>query len=196
MAFCTSTRSFFNLKLSGETAPPLHQPKKKPVTLFLNPRFAPPLLSSCNQCFRANSVTFSNPSTPRHGFSVKAYKLNKPFSDFCFSLRFWVVELILIFLCNFLLDFFVCRLDHSQIILQGMMMLSRLFLKQPNRRNFLGRLWFFRTSLDQIFHTSVCFSYALSNVNVLIIMKWGLSPLALTNWLNPRMRSFFSFNSS
>ncbi|KAM0996168.1 hypothetical protein ACFX2C_006208 [Malus domestica] len=71
MAFSTSTRSFFNLKLSSKTAPPLHQPKKKPVTLLLNPRFAPPLLSSCNHCFRANSVTFSNPSTPRHGFSVK-----------------------------------------------------------------------------------------------------------------------------
>ncbi|KAM1447170.1 hypothetical protein ACFXTO_006300 [Malus domestica] len=70
MAFSTSTRSFFNLKLSSKTAPPLHQPKKKPVTLLLNPRFAPPLLSSCNHCFRANSVTFSNPSTPRHGFSV------------------------------------------------------------------------------------------------------------------------------
>ncbi|KAM1115529.1 hypothetical protein TB2_038102 [Malus domestica] len=71
MAFSTSTRSFFNLKLSSKTAPPLHQPKKKPVTLLLNPRFAPPLLSSCNHCFRANSVTFSNPSTPRHGFTVK-----------------------------------------------------------------------------------------------------------------------------
>ncbi|XP_050112663.1 D-xylose-proton symporter-like 3, chloroplastic isoform X5 [Malus sylvestris] len=71
MAFSTSTHSFFNFKLSSKTAPPLHQPKKKPVTLLLNPRFAPPLLSSCNQCFRANSVTFSNPSTPRHGFSVK-----------------------------------------------------------------------------------------------------------------------------
>ncbi|RXH84658.1 hypothetical protein DVH24_032942 [Malus domestica] len=70
MAFSTSTHSFFNFKLSSKTAPPLHQPKKKPVTLLLNPRFAPPLLSSCNQCFRANSVTFSNPSTPRHGFSV------------------------------------------------------------------------------------------------------------------------------
>ncbi|KAM1115530.1 hypothetical protein TB2_038102 [Malus domestica] len=70
MAFSTSTRSFFNLKLSSKTAPPLHQPKKKPVTLLLNPRFAPPLLSSCNHCFRANSVTFSNPSTPRHGFTV------------------------------------------------------------------------------------------------------------------------------
>ncbi|KAM0999408.1 hypothetical protein FF1_006110 [Malus domestica] len=71
MAFSTSTHSFFNFKLSSKTAPPLHQPKKKPVTLLLNPRFAPPLLSSCNHCFRANSVTFSNPSTPRHGFSVK-----------------------------------------------------------------------------------------------------------------------------
>ncbi|TQD76105.1 hypothetical protein C1H46_038373 [Malus baccata] len=71
MAFSTSTHSFFNLKLSSKIAPPLHQPKKKPVTLFLNPRFAPPLLSSCNHCFMANSVTFSNPSTPRHGFSVK-----------------------------------------------------------------------------------------------------------------------------
>ncbi|CAN6556646.1 unnamed protein product [Malus baccata var. baccata] len=71
MAFSTSTHSFFNFKLSSKTAPPLHQPKKKPVTLFLNPRFAPPLLSCCNHCFRANSVTFSNPSTPRHGFSVK-----------------------------------------------------------------------------------------------------------------------------
>ncbi|KAM0999407.1 hypothetical protein FF1_006110 [Malus domestica] len=70
MAFSTSTHSFFNFKLSSKTAPPLHQPKKKPVTLLLNPRFAPPLLSSCNHCFRANSVTFSNPSTPRHGFSV------------------------------------------------------------------------------------------------------------------------------
>ncbi|KAM0996166.1 hypothetical protein ACFX2C_006207 [Malus domestica] len=70
MAFSTSTHSFFNFKLSSKTAPPLHQPKKKPVTLLLNPRFAPPLLSSCNQCFRANSITFSNPSTPRHGFSV------------------------------------------------------------------------------------------------------------------------------
>ncbi|KAM1341778.1 hypothetical protein ACFX13_006276 [Malus domestica] len=70
MAFSTSTHSFFNFKLSSKTAPPLHQPKKKPVTLFLKPRFAPPLLSCCNHCFRANSVTFSNPSTPRHGFSV------------------------------------------------------------------------------------------------------------------------------
>ncbi|ONI00150.1 hypothetical protein PRUPE_6G070700 [Prunus persica] len=72
MAFSSSTRSLFNLKLTKTHSSSLHhQPKKKPVILFSHAHFTPPLRSTNNDCFRANYGTFTNLSAPRLRFSVK-----------------------------------------------------------------------------------------------------------------------------
>lgn len=94
MAFSTaSTRPLINLKLSiTHYSPPLHQPKKKkPVILFSNAHFTPPLRSACNDCFRAKFGTFTNPSRPKLRFSVKAQRTDQnPFQILLLSL--WVLS--------------------------------------------------------------------------------------------------------
>ena len=128
MAYCVSTQSLFNLKLS-------HSHRSKPSQALISytnlSTLKHPSSSTNITRFKASFSVF--PKLPvlsgrRRKFNVRTQNPITPFTIFCFYV--------------FLGDsfcVFVCRLEFRKSMLLGKRM-SRLYLTQRLRRNFLGPL--------------------------------------------------------
>lgn len=129
----SSAGPLFNLELL-KTRPPFHQSKKLQAFSF-NTHLSSAFSSTCNGHCRAKYAIFPYLTGPRlrfsNRFSVKAQKLTDPFVGFCFY-ACWIVEVNDVFVC-------LVRLELRERTCQGTK-LSRLFLTQATKNNFLGFL--------------------------------------------------------